>query len=226
MGPPTKSAADLGAAPGPAARWEPAAGAVEPGQPPPLQSVIDRWDKRIRYLAYQEFKRWGFQTQPLDCEDLVHHGYLHLITLYRSGRIQWDRPGVNRYLELSLTGHLRNTLQSLRPQAAPSPEPAFREGGDGPEGEGMGSAGAGTHLDPLVIRGILNDVQEFVDQLPPRDLLIFVCRVLDGRSLEATARVLDTSRESIRRKEKVVCGEMRQFLGRKGWELCDWEEFL
>jgi RNA polymerase sigma factor (sigma-70 family) len=191
-----------------------------------LQAVIDRWDKKIRYLAYQEIKRWGFQTQPLDCEDLVHHGYVHLITLYRNGRIDWDNPGVNRYLELSLTGHLRNTLQSLRPQAEPRPEPATQEGGDNREMENCIGLRFGSYEDPLVIRGILNDVQEFADRLPPRDLLIFVCRVLDGRSLEATARVLDTSRESIRRKEKAVLGEMRRFLGLKGWELCDWEEFL
>jgi RNA polymerase sigma factor (sigma-70 family) len=215
MGPPTKSSANLQAAPGP-----------HPAQPPPLQTVIDRWDKRIRYLAYREVKRWGFQTQPLDCEDLVHHGYVHLITLYRNGRIDWDNPGVNRFLELSLTGHLRNTLQSLKPQAGPMSAPVSREGGDGPEMEDMAGIGAGSYEDPLVIRSILNDVQEFVGHLDPRDLLIFVCRVLDGRSLEATARVLDTSRESIRRKEKAVCRDMRQFLGRKGWELCDWEEFL
>jgi RNA polymerase sigma factor (sigma-70 family) len=230
MGPPPKPTATLRVASGPGTWREPNAGVVEPGSnpasPPPLQAVIDRWDKRIRYLAYQEVKRWGFQTQPLDCEDLVHHGFLHLITLYRGGRIDWDNPGVNRFLELSLIGHLRNTLQSLKPQAAPISEPVSREGGDGPEVEGMASFGSASYEDPLVIRSILHDVQEFVDHLPRRDLLIFICRVLDGRSLEATARVLDTSRESIRRKEKAVYGEMRQFLGRKGWELCDWEEFL
>jgi len=206
-----------------------AEGAVTPRlkpAPPSLQAVIDRWDKRIRYLAYQEIKRWGFQTQPLDCEDLVHHGYVHLITLYRNGRIDWDNPGVNRYLDLSLSGHLRNTLQSLRPQAERMPEPASWENRDNQEKEGLARLRPGSYEDPLVIRSILNDVQEFADHLPPRDLLMFVCRVLDGRSLEATARVLNTSRESIRRKEKAVFGEMRRFLGRKGWELCDWEEFL
>jgi len=191
-----------------------------------LQVVIDQWDKRIRYLAYQEVKRWGFQTQPLDYEDVVHHGFLHLITLYRDGRIDWDNPGVNRYLELSLIGHLRNTLQSLKPQAGAILEAASRENRDGPELESLAGGGAGSYENPLVIRSILHDVQEFVDRLPRRDLLIFLCRILDGRTLEATARVLNTSRESIRRKEKAVYGEMRQFLGRKGWELCDVEEFL
>jgi RNA polymerase sigma factor (sigma-70 family) len=227
---PTTTPAVLAVACEPGARREGNAAVIKPGPnpaaPPPLQAVIDRWDKRIRYLAYQEVKRWGFQTQPLDCEDLVHHGFLHLITLYRGGRIDWDNPGVNRFLELSLVGHLRNTLQSLKPQAASISKPVSREDGDGPEVEGMAGFGSGAYEDPLVIRSILHDVQEFVDHLPRRDLLIFICRVLDGRSLEATARVLDTSRESIRRKEKAVCSEMRQFLGRKGWELCDWEEFL
>lgn len=198
----------------------------KPTQAPPLQAVIDQWDKTIRYLAYQEARRWGFRTQLLDLEDLVHHGYLHLISLYRRGRIDWSHPGVHGFIRISLAGHLKNTLQSWRSVEGPAFMPSSGEAGCRETREIKANSTANSHEDCMVMRSILKDVQEFVDHLPPRDLLIFASRILDGRSLEAIARVLNTSRESVRRKEKALHSEIQQFLGRKGWELCDVKEFL
>jgi len=203
-----------------------ASGGINATPAPPLEAVIDRWDKTIRYLAYEEARRWGFRILPLDFEDLVHHGYLHLISLYRAGRIEWGHPGVHQFLRLSLIGHLKNTLQSWRAAEGPTSKAASGEAGNHENREIKAGSAPHSREDPMVMRSILRDIQEFVDRLPPRELLLFVSRFLDGRSLEAIARVLNTSREWVRRKEKVLHGEIQQFLGRKGWELCDLKEFL
>ena len=187
--------------------------------------ILNRWEPKIRFLAYREASRWNFRIRPLDLEDLVQYGYLKFISLYRENRIDWNNVGVNLFLEKSITGHLKNILNKLpleeeldpgvHTSQGPEMTPTFL---DGP------APSFGSWESSQTARTILGDIKDYVENLATPDMVVLIFRVLDGRSLEEVGQILATSRETIRRREKELRSEMLAFLRRRGWDLADPEE--
>jgi len=199
------------------------------GQAPPLGDLIQQWSAKIQSIAYREFFKWRTMIRSLEPDDLVQHGYVKLISLYREGRIDWSNSGANAFIEISLLGHIRNVItgSAQKDTVMALGRDVISTDDEGADSRPWVDALTANHRHDEtyhITRSMLRDLNEYLDDLPPADALILVGRILDGRSREELGLVLGVSRETIRRKEASLQAGMIQYMQTRGWDITDLEE--
>jgi len=176
-----------------------------------ISTFISQYKRMVFCLAGRIAKKFAYKVEK---EDLSQEGFLELVRLYESGKIDWKNPGLTNFLWKRVEGRMKNVaINAIRETETVIPMSGIAEGNTESVQnlDDVTSAEQASETNPEK-RDLLRRIGEYLDSLPTEARFIFISYRIDCMSFEKIGLLLKISRETVRRRFRAVESEMYVFL--------------
>jgi len=168
-----------------------------------ISTFINQYKRMVFLLAGRTAGKFAYKVGK---DDLSQEGFLELLRLYESGKIDWENPGLTSFLWKRVEGRMENfAIKEMKTMETVIPS-------SGTADENEESVVIPVHPVPEE-RDLLRRIIDYLESLSSEKRFIFVSYRIDGMSFDRIADTLGTYREAVRRKFLKVESEMYVFLG-------------